>query len=163
MELVGRETAVWAYLPEDLKGLISDGEKLVDHAAYDGTKVSDYSYLVFPFSKAYEGFLKRFFLDLSLIKEDEYYGDDIRIGRILNPHFIHENNNVFNKVCNWGGSGDNVVADALWKAWKRGRNQVFHYFPHNFRKLTFDEALDVIAELLSAMDGAVTNCNLKTP
>lgn len=160
MQVIDRESALWDYLTDDLQGLIEDGEKLIDHAKKHGENdATDFSYLVFPFSKAYEGFLKRLFLDLDLIKEDEYYGDDIRIGRLLNPHFMKDHGNVFDKLCSSAGNGTEI-AENLWVIWKKGRNRVFHYFPHNFRRLDYDEALEIINELVGAMGLAVTRCEI---
>jgi hypothetical protein len=156
MEVIDKSSALWNYLEEDLKGLVLDGEHLLSDV--DREVVTDYSYLVFPFSKAYEGFLKRFFLDLDLIREDEYYGDSIRIGRILNPAFIKKKFSVYRKLRGKPGTED--VAERLWDIWKRGRNLVFHYFPHNFRKLSYDEALDIIRAVVDSMDLAVMRCSL---
>lgn len=160
MILVEKDSVLWKYLPTEIQGLINDGEILLDHAQEHISDISDYSYLVFPFAKAYEGFLKRLFLDLNLIREDQYYGDDIRIGRILNPHFISEKENVFDKVCSHAGNGTDVAMQ-MWRAWKNGRNEVFHYFPHNFRRLTFEEASKIITELVEAMKVGIGSCSLK--
>lgn len=134
---------------------------LLAHAEEIPHKVSDYSYLVFPFSKAYEGFLKKFFLDLGMIREDEYYGDEIRIGRILNPVFKRKGFSVFRKLKR-RNSGSGEAAERLWAIWKRGRNLVFHYFPHNFRSLAFNEAVEVIKELIAAMSEAVERCGVSS-
>ena len=161
MQMLERSSILWNYLPSDIRGLIEDGEKLVEFAQTSGSHgATDFSYIVFPFSKAYEGFLKRFFLDLDIIKEDEYYGDDIRIGRILNPTFMVEKQNIFEKLCSLP-EGDKKLAEGLWMAWRHGRNQVFHYFPHNFRRLTFEDAFAIIQELLTAMNTAVEGCKLR--
>ena len=163
MHKIDRNSLLWKYLTSDLKGLIEDGEQLVVHAIHhEGEKTSDYSYTVFSFAKAYEGFLKKMFLDLDLIKEDEYYGDDIRIGRILNPHFVKENENVFSKICDSQGNNSDLAID-MWKAWRRGRNQVFHYFPHNFRRLEYKEALDIVDTVINVMERAVVGCRLSKP
>lgn len=160
MQVINRHASLWLYLPSEIKGLISDGEELLDHALKHGDgSASDFSYLVFSFSKAYEGFLKRLFLDLDLIQEDEYYGDDIRIGRILNPNYLKDNKNIFSKLCDPKHTGKNV-ARRMWEIWRRGRNQVFHYFPHNFRRLSYGEALSIIDEIVSTMEEAVTVCPL---
>lgn len=148
---------LWSYFSTDVKGLVEDGELLLDHAKEHTKDVSDYSYLVFPFSKAYEGFLKQLFLDLQLIKEDEYYGNEIRIGRILNPYFMKKKYSVYRKLCKHEKGGQ-AVSDRLWNIWKRGRNRVFHYFPHNFRKLSYDEALDIIKELMASMEEVTERC-----
>jgi hypothetical protein len=160
MKLIDENSPLWNYLSEDVRGLLVDGEVLVNDVADKPEKISDYSYLVFPFSKAYEGFLKKLFLDLGLIKEDEYYGDRIRIGRILNPHYLHDHGNIFKKLCRSSKKGEEF-ATRLWKLWKNGRNMVFHYFPHNFRKLSYDEALEIIRGVIAAMHEAVEVCYLE--
>ncbi len=157
MEILDKNSALWDYLSDDLRGLITDGEHLLSSVS-DSRTVSDYSYLVFPFSKAYEGFLKRFFLDLDLIREDEYYGDALRIGRVLNPMFMRKKFSVYKRLKGIPGAKD--VAEELWAIWKRGRNLVFHYFPHNFRRLSYEEALDIIKCLVNAMQSAVSRCEL---
>lgn len=166
MQVIDRKSPLWDYLPEEIKGLIVDGEALVDQAKNQQEMISDFSYLVFPFSKAYEGFLKRFFLDLDLINEDEYYSDDIRIGRILNPHFMKSEGNIFDKICddeNTKIKEGREVAEKLWAIWKRGRNLVFHYFPHNFRRLSYEEAVEIVKDLVDAMETAVVECGLVVP
>jgi hypothetical protein len=158
MLVINRKSVLWNYLTEEIQDLITDGEALLIDAPNLKEKISDYSYLVFPFAKAYEGFLKKLFLDLGLLKEDEYYGDDIRIGKILNPSYIHELTSVYKKIQPNRNNKD--IAQRLWTAWRKGRNQVFHYFPHNFRKLSYDESMDLIKELVASMDEAVQICKV---
>ncbi|HSX39312.1 MAG TPA: hypothetical protein VLI92_01855 [Candidatus Saccharimonadales bacterium] len=155
MILIDKNSKLWAYLADDIKGLLADGENLVNEAEHFSGKISDYSYLVFPFSKGYEGFLKKLFLDLHMIRDDEYYGDDIRIGRVLNPHYTHEPSSVYKKILLHKNGGE-ALGEKLWNVWKRGRNSVFHYFPHNFKKLTYAEALEIITEELSVMEATVS-------
>ena len=153
MQIIKRDSKLWNYFPEEIQGLIVDGEHLMVDCHSLTSKVSDYSYLVFPFAKAYEGFLKNFFLDLGLIKEDEFYGDDIRIGRILNPIFMEKAFSVYTKLKKTKGV-DESVPGMLWESWKKGRNQVFHYFPHNFRRLSKEEAAEIINDFVQAMEAA---------
>jgi hypothetical protein len=159
MQVVSRSSILWDYLSPDLRGLIEDGEHLLDDVEENKGRISDYSYLVFPFSKAYEGFLKQLFLDLDLLREDEYYGEDIRIGRILNPNYMAENTSLYKNLCLHSKGGEEFTK-RLWKVWRKGRNQVFHYFPHNFRRLSLNESLEIIHEILSAMENAVGKCEL---
>jgi hypothetical protein len=161
MQVLDRQSTLWGYLPVEIKGLLEDGETIVSFVEkYRGAEeISDYSFLVFPFSKAYEGFLKRFLFDTQLIREEDYYSDDIRIGRILNPGYVKEKGNVFGRLCDKSKEGRDVPKK-LWSVWKRGRNLVFHYFPHNFRKLEYNEALDIINEIVDAMNSAVMHCRV---
>lgn len=161
MVLIERNTDLWRYLPDEIKGLIADGETLVNFVlSNDHSKeISDFSFMVFPFAKAYEGFLKKLFLDIGMIRPDEYYGDDIRIGRILNPGYLAEKGNIFAKFCE-GAPDKKALTQRLWDAWKQGRNSVFHYFPHNFKKLDFEEAMNLTRGFVNAMEDAVANCNI---
>jgi hypothetical protein len=161
MELIKRDSVLWNYLSEEIRGLIDDGELLADliHNEKNKDGVSDYSFLVFPFAKAYEGFLKKFLLDSKLIQPEDYYSDDIRIGRILNPRYEKETVNVFKRICAHPKVGANVP-HILWEAWKSGRNLVFHYFPHNFRRLSYDEAQGIITKIIHAMETAINLCEL---
>ena len=155
MYIVDHKSKLWSYLPDELRGLITDGENLlVDCQKNPNSKVSDYSYLVFPFSKAYEGFLKNIFLDMGLIREEDFYGDHTRIGRILNPMFMEKGDSVYSKLLTHSPAG-RAAAEKLWRIWKRGRNEIFHYFPHNFRRIGREEAVDIIAEMVAAMELAV--------
>ncbi|RJR27140.1 hypothetical protein C4561_03175 [candidate division WWE3 bacterium] len=161
MQLVDRKSWLWNYLQPEIKNLISDGEILLTFVrkGKTGAKITDYSFLVFPFAKAYEGFLKKLFLDLGIIAHDEYYGDEIRIGRLLNPRYQKEVRNVFSHECR-SATGKKPLMEELWAVWKRGRNLVFHYFPHNFRKLSYQEAMDIITEMVDIMHSAVADCEL---
>lgn len=158
MQVVKRDSKLWAYLPEELRGLIEDGERLLVECHTLSGKISDYSYLVFPFAKAYEGFLKNFFLDLGLIDDAQFYGDDIRIGRILNPVFMHERFSVYAKLKQLHDNEE--IARQLWEIWIKGRNQVFHFFPHNFRKLSKDEAVQIVDEFIKAMEAGAGSLTL---
>lgn len=122
--------------------------------------ISDYSYLVFPFAKAYEGFLKKLFLDLGFIPQHVYEGDRFRIGKALNPHLekILRHESIYDRITDLCGSRN--LADTLWNVWKKGRNLVFHYFPHNLRALQLSEAENIITEILMVMERAIRECKV---
>ena len=73
------------YLEEDLRELLAEAFELIEKVPdwHDG--FHDYSFIVFPAAKAYEGYLKKLFLDLGFIERDDYYGKRFRIGMALNP------------------------------------------------------------------------------
>jgi hypothetical protein len=158
MQVIARNSQLWNYMSTEIRDLIEDGEIILNFVFENKEKadISDYSFIVFPFAKAYEGFLKKFFWDIGLITEDDYYGDEIRIGRLLNPNY-EDNTSVYSKVCGHA-KGGKIMAKRLWEAWRRGRNTVFHYFPHNFKKLEYDESLDIINDLINAMSQVVSTC-----
>jgi hypothetical protein len=152
---------LWGYLTDDLRDMVETGETVLEivNERRDRSDFHDYSFCVFSFAKAYEGFLKKLLLDMDLIKKHEYYGDDIRIGRILSPYYLHEHTNVFSKMCAHP-RGNKDLSQKLWDTWKRGRNLIFHYFPHNFRKISYQDAYDIIKDIIDSMESSVSCCNI---
>ena len=157
-----KNSAFWQYLSAGQKGLIEEGLYILgltkDHP---DTNIADYSYLVFPFAKAYEGFLKQLFLDLEFISKAEYESDRFRIGKALNPYLEKrlQQYSIYNKVVYL--LGNHELADELWRVWKTGRNLIFHYFPHNLKALSLKEAESVISDILNVMQRAVIECKVR--
>jgi len=140
-------------LTEEQKQLLEDGKHLLSWTKNTPTDgFSDYSFLVAPFAKAYEGFLKVFFLKLGLITENQYHSDRFRVGKVLNPALQDKKWSVYRKLKNKNNGAD--LAEKLWQAWRNGRNLIFHYFPNNLHRLTFSEAEERIQALLMAIDEA---------
>jgi hypothetical protein len=155
MYKIDKESFFWKYLSDGQKGLIDEGLCLLnDKEKHPDMKITDYSYLVFPFAKAYEGFLKQLFLSFGFITNAEYNSDHFRIGKALNPSLEGglRSASIYDKIVFQYHNRD--LADNLWSVWKRGRNLVFHYFPHNLRALTLPEAEEIINEILTVMDKA---------
>lgn len=149
----------WKYISEGQQGLIRQGLYLVeDCKRHEDHNVTDYSYLVFPFAKAYEGFLKQLFLDCGFISPHDYESTHFRIGKVMNPHLERRLRkfSVYDKIIRTSGS--RLLADRMWDAWKIGRNLVFHYYPHNLRALTFLDAQYRIETILAVMQDAVREC-----
>ncbi|OGG12029.1 hypothetical protein A2Z00_03280 [Candidatus Gottesmanbacteria bacterium RBG_13_45_10] len=147
---------LWHYLSPAQQALAKDGEILLNDAhIHQNLGLTDYSYLVFPYAKLYEGFLKRLFSDLSIISEREYRSDHFRIGKVLSPNIARRlgARSAYAQLENRYGKD---LAMRLWKAWKGGRNLVFHYFPHNYRALSKEQATELIQQLVDAMTSAVT-------
>lgn len=153
--MIDQKSALWHYLSAPQKDLIKTGEFLLADVNKHPKPVSDYSYLVFPFAKAYEGFLKQLFLDKGFIAQDDYQSDHFRIGKALNPNFAKEvpSQSVYLKIINLCKSEE--LANNLWNAWKRGRNLLFHYFPHNQLAINLIEAKNAIFLIFKAMNQAV--------
>jgi hypothetical protein len=127
--VLDRKSTLWRYLSQDIKDLIEDGELLLNFVLEhkDKTDISDFSFLVFSFAKAYEGFLKKFFLDIGLITHDDFYGDEMRIGRMLNPNYMKEHGKKINKLCNHKDLQD--LTELLWKTWRKAVIGFFITFP----------------------------------
>lgn len=122
--------------------LITDGltlHRLLANQEID--HISDYSFLVSPFAKAYEGFLKKFFYQIRLIDKNAYISDHFRVGKTLNPSLRYKRFSIFQKLSDLDPQGEEL-AEILWHAWKQSRNLIFHYFPQNLKRLTLPEAID---------------------
>ncbi len=152
------KNANWlTYLTDWQIQLIEVTDHLIQEYDKQQDSLEDYSFLVFPMSKAYEGFLKKFLYDLSLIDQATYEGHRFRIGRALNPDVAKEQRDEY-----W--LYDNIVkicsletARQLWKAWLKCRNRVFHFFPKDKGLLTYEQALSKI-DLVSRAMSVATKC-----
>jgi hypothetical protein len=154
----------WSYLEKDLQELLKQSLLLKEiFSTQEKTKVefNDYSFLVFPAAKAYEGFLKKFFLDLGFITEEDYYGKRFRVGKALNPALEKRywNESVYQKIVAF--EGNNFLAEKLWEAWRLGRNLVFHWFPEEKRALNYEEAVKRIEMVVETIDLAYRECKIK--
>lgn len=155
MDLIDRQAKLWQFLPSEQRELIEDCEKLIADAQSHPQKLSDYSYLVFPVAKMYEGFLKKLFLDLGLVSQERYESELFRIGSALNPNLPQhlKIESLYDQVLKH--LKNQSVVDGLWQAWKRGRNGLFHYFPSRLERISLGQAQEVIGEIIQAMDLAV--------
>jgi hypothetical protein len=159
--MIQEGSSLWQYLSPTQRILAGDGAFLLaDSATHKNEEPTDYSYLVFPFAKLYEGFLKQLLLDLGIIDESAYTSDRYRIGKAMSPHIVRRlgPRSAYGQLAKRFGD---PLASQLWQAWKNGRNLVFHYFPHNYRALSYEGAKEIIALLVSAMDAAVEQTHVK--
>lgn len=152
--MIEESSRLWQYLGPDMRSLLRDGEFLVADSARHTNPPTDFSYIVFPFAKLYEGFLKKLFLDVGIISDREYHSDHFRIGKVLSPNLARR----LGDRSAYGGISAKYgveLAARLWHTWKEGRNLVFHYFPHNFRRLTRVEAVELVNTLVNTMSESV--------
>lgn len=159
----------WGYIEPDLQELLVASEFLTNVVRSwggdlpAGSKVfHDFSFVVFPAAKAYEGFLKKVFLDLGFITKEDYLGKRFRIGKALNPFLddkYRHDESVYDKLVKYCGGKE--LADSLWHAWINGRNLVFHWFPEEKRVVSFKESEEKIKMIIDAMDMAFKGCNIK--
>jgi hypothetical protein len=157
----------WNYLETDLQKLLITSRFLVSTVKSWGVDLpggedefNDYSFVVFPAAKAYEGFLKKMFLDLEFITNEDYYGKRFRIGKSLNPSLPKEirKDSVYDKVVKHCGGKD--LADNLWETWRISRNLVFHWFPNEKNAVTLDEAIERVNMITTAIDQSFKTCKL---
>lgn len=157
---IKKDSYLWQYMSKGQKDLILQGQYLIDDVIKeDKYSFSDYSFLVFPFAKAYEGFLKQIFLDVGFISHLDYISDHFRLGKVLSANLVRKlgGRSVYQKICDFSGC---ELADQIWQTWKICRNQVFHYFPHNLQSLTLQEAKEIIDRIMTTMAEVVSR--LKT-
>jgi hypothetical protein len=157
----------WNYLGEDLQKLFETSMFLASTVKSWGgdlpggaKEFNDYAFVVFPAAKAYEGFLKKMFLDLGFITQEDYFGKHFRIGKSLNPSLPKgiRAQEVYGKIVKHCGGKE--LADNLWETWRVGRNLTFHWFPNEKNAVTFDEAVKRVDMIISSIDKAFTECKL---
>lgn len=146
---------LWDYMSEHQKDLIKQGFHLHDDVLIDKRYFTyDYSFIVFPFAKAYEGFLKQVFLDMGFITEREYFSNHFRVGKVLSPSLSKRlgRRSVYLKLYSKFGR---EISELVWQTWKVGRNEVFHYYPHNIKCLSLSEAEKINETILYTMEKVV--------
>ena len=160
--LIFKTSDFWFYLSKNQKDLINEGLYLMNDVIKNHAyHFKDYSFLVFPFAKAYEGFLKQLFLDVKFISHLDYISDHLRLGKLLSPNLVNKlkERSLYKKIKDKAGQ---ELADKIWNVWKIGRNQVFHYYPHNLKALTFSQAENIIDNILSAMEESYGKLKVKS-
>lgn len=152
---IKKDSYLWRYISKGQKDLLDQGQYLLEDVIKHGTyNFTDYSFLVFPFAKAYEGFLKQIFLDVGFISHLDYVSDHFRLGKVLSANLVQKlgERSVYKKISDHSGQ---ELAEDIWATWKNCRNEVFHYFPHNLRSLTLGEAEEIIMRIMNTMEKAV--------
>jgi len=150
----------WGYAHEDIRELLKESVKLFQTVENWKEKFHDYSFVVFPAAKAYEGFLKKVFLDMGFISKDDFNGKHFRVGKALNPSLEEKfrTESVYDRIVEYCGSKD--LADFMWETWKSSRNLLFHYFPEEKNAITYQEAGERISLILLAIDRTVRECKI---
>lgn len=121
----------------------------------NSSRLVDYGFIVFPMSKAYEGFLKKYLLDHNLITKRVYDGRRFRIGRALNPDIRKKYRDdlwLYDEVSQVCGQ---KLSRKMWNTWLECRNRVFHYFPREFHFLNLEEAASKLKMVVSTMQEMV--------
>ncbi len=119
------------------------------------TRFLDYTFVVFPMAKAYEGFLKTYLWQFNLISEATFRSRKFRIGRALNPDVSYRQRDadwIYDDVSRVCGPD---LARKMWDAWLTCRNQLFHYFPDKEKGITLQQAGTHLQTIFAVMDEAV--------
>ncbi len=157
--LINKESKFWSYLSQGQRDLLDEGLYLMDDIIRDHAyQFKDYSFLVFPFAKAYEGFLKQIFKDTKLIGRLDYISDHLRLGKLMSPNLINKlgERSLYKKIQE---QYSQELADKVWNVWKNGRNQIFHYFPHNIKAISFNESRGICIDIIRTMEEVYLRLN----
>jgi len=160
--LIFKTSDFWFYLSQNQKDLINEGLYLMNDVIKNHAyHFKDYSFLVFSFAKAYEGFLKQLFSDVKFISHLDYISDHLRLGKLMSPNLVKKlgERSLYKKIKDKAGQD---LADKIWNVWKLGRNQVFHYYPHNLKALTFSQAENIIDNILSTIEESYGKLKVKS-
>lgn len=156
-----KDKSWYSFVPHDISELLGESIYLLNAVETWDEKFHDYSFVVFPAAKGFEGFLKKFFLDLGLISNEDYYGKRFRIGKALNPNLEKElrgKEGVYDKLVNYCQGED--LANQLWDTWKRCRNSLFHWFPDEKTAISLSEAKICIDLVIDTIDMAFQECRI---
>lgn len=116
----------------------------------------EYAFIVFPMSKAYEGFLKQYFFELALIDTGTFEGKRFRVGRALNPDIRRSQRDEFWLYDDLEHLCGEPMARELWETWLECRNRVFHFFPAGKEPtVTLERAETLLNRVREAMEQAV--------
>lgn len=151
----------WEYLDHDLRELLKESSLLIEKVQEWDQKFHDYSFVVFPAAKAYEGFLKKLFLDLGFIEVRDFRGKRFRVGKALNPSLDpkrYKKRSVYRKLVSYCQGPE--LADNLWRTWKNSRNVLFHWFPDEKNAIDFPESTKRFELILNSMDKAFKECKI---
>jgi hypothetical protein len=121
--------------------------------------LSDYSFIVFPAAKAFEGFLKDYLLSMGLISKETHQSKRFRIGRALNPDVPQNQRDVWWLYDDVSHTCGEETARHLWTTWLECRNHVFHFFPGEKSSMTLERAAQHLAQIEHSMELA-TQCIL---
>jgi len=147
-------------LSHSQQDLVSQAYILLDQEQADLNDYHDFSFIVFPMAKAYEGFLKQFFLDLGIISQKQFTSTHFRIGKSLNPDLPARYRRSdwivdrLDQTCpilpsEYVGT---KLSRHLWKTWKKYRNRLFHFFPEHANFISLKDAetgLHHLTEMMS--------------
>lgn len=158
-----KQTNWWTYLDEPMKDLVGESFSLLEMSYAQGSmsNLHDYSFVVFPLAKAYEGFLKKLFLDMGLISRAQYFGEHFRIGKALNPNLPkrYRSGWVYGKLVAACGGRDELP-NKMWAVWKSARNRIFHFFPDHKEFIDLDTAAGLVNEVAGVMGEAMEGCKI---
>ena len=137
-------------LHEDNRALLQSynpsNDKSVDIVDY-----SDYSFLVLPIAKVYEGILKKILVDGGLLKEDDLFKNpSINVGGYYNPV---GNNKIFKLLKD--KARDKAVPHVIYSTYQECRNQILHYDQYRDNRIkSYEDAEFYCRRIIYAIEKA---------
>lgn len=156
---VGVDQPWFRGLPQDQQELLHQSLDLLEDMRLHPRQFFDYSFVVMPAAKAYEGFIKDSLFHLGLISERLYKGTRFRVGKSLNPELDklpqYKQDALYQELI--AVFQDETVPRRLWQTWKQCRNRTFHYFAKERKTMTLDIAQDRVKQILDTIKLVLTH------
>ena len=147
-------------LPRGQRELLAQSVFLIKDVQTHKADFYDYSFVIMPAAKAYEGFVKDLVFGLGLISKKRYEGKRFRVGKALNPEMSRHNPDGFEilyddleRVCQ-----NPLIPKTLWQTWIDCRNRTFHYFVHNSIQVSLPHAIEKVEQIMAAIQMATRGC-----
>lgn len=154
-ELLFQSHAWFSLLNDHGKRLVMLSEKLYAREVRLHTHYESYTFVVFPMSKAYEGFLKYYLKEMGLLNNPSYSDSKFRIGRALNPDIQERHKDEWWLYDDLERMCSKETARALWNAWLECRNKLFHFYFDDELPLPLPAARKKLLQMSTAMDQAM--------
>ncbi len=111
------------FVGDDIVDLKEDSYKLYNRYSEMHSPLSDYSFIVFPLAKAYEGILKKILVKTGVLTEAELLQNpNITINRFYNPL---EKGAIYQTLKD--KTRDKVIPHVIFSVYQECRNQILHY------------------------------------
>lgn len=142
------------FVGSDLLELYRDSCVLLEQNKKEGQifpALSDYSIIILPIAKVYEGILKKILVEAEIIGEEEIrINPGINVGHYFNPV---GNNKIFNHIKDH--ARDRVVPHIIYATYQECRNQILHYDPHKDNRIKNIEDVEFyVKRIMHAIDKA---------
>lgn len=110
----------------------------------------DYSFVVLPAAKSYEGVLKKILVHIGLVTEQELLENP---GMALNSYFDPVNNKSISSSLK-DKARDRAVPHIIYSTYQECRNEILHYDSYRDNKITLDDAEFYIKRIDDAISKA---------
>ncbi len=120
----------------------------------------DYSYIIMPAAKGYEGYVKDLLLKLGFITNKQQLSSRFRVGKALNPSLV--NHKYYGKDAIYADLVNSchgrAMAEELWQTWKICRNQTFHFFHDQEHRIDLLTAEERVLQIITTIKNSTISC-----